>query len=88
MPYNFKENVATSEKTEGLWNVFEDERGNSSLAFHTPKLIWQSCENDSCTFELSPTQQRLFTCTRCGLHKTYILGMHKLRRGKIVSALK
>jgi hypothetical protein len=60
MTWEYKENVApidASEAVKGLWNVHEDEHGNSSLRTHTPRTIWQSCLGTNATLSL-PTHPK------------------------------
>lgn len=87
--WEFKENVAeadASPEVRGLWNVYENESGESSLRIHTPKLVWQSCPTlDECYFEITDSPKRELTCTKCGRHTTFIVGLQALIKGKIVS---
>lgn len=89
MTWNFKGNVAApnaKDEVKGLWNVYENEHGESSLKIHEPKLVWQSCPTtDDCYFELTNSPARELTCTKCGRHTTFIVGMQALVDGKIVS---
>lgn len=88
MTWELKENVApanASEEVRGLWNVYENERGESSLKIHEPKLIWESCETKKHNFELTNSARRECTCTKCGFITTFIVGLQKLIDGKIVN---
>lgn len=85
--WELKENVAkadASPEVKGLWNVYEDENGNSSLRIHEPKLIWQSCPRGECYFELTNSPRRECTCNKCGKIVTFIVGLQALVDGKIV----
>jgi len=86
--WTLKENVAnpdSSPEVKGLWNVYENENGESSLRVHTPKLIWQSCKPTEHYYELTDSPKRELTCTKCGSHTTFIVGLQALIDGKIVS---
>ena len=87
MTWNFKGNVAPPDSTKevkGLWNIYEDDAGNSSLATHTPKTVWTSCPKGECHFELTDSPKRECTCTKCGSIVFFVLGMQNLVDGKIV----
>jgi hypothetical protein len=85
MPYKFKENVAYTEGTKHLWDVYEDENGNSSLTLHKPKLIWESCPLGQCYLELTDPVKRECTCRYCKRKETFVLGLQSLVDGKIVN---
>ena len=89
MKWSYKENVAnpsSKEETRGLWDVYENENGQSSLKIHTPKLVWQSCPTHrSHYYELTNSPRRECTCTKCGFMTTFIVGLQSLVDGKIVS---
>lgn len=85
---NFVGNVAppnSKEETKGLWNVYEDDTGKSTLETHELKTIWQSCPKDECYFELTNSPRRECTCNKCGSIAHFVLGMQALIDGKIVS---
>ena len=87
MNLTYKGNVApadASEAVKGLWEVYVDERGRSSLTVHEPKLIWQSCEYKDHHFELTNPGLRECTCNKCGFITTFIVGLQKLVDGKII----
>jgi len=86
--WQFKDNVAlpnSSEKVKGLWNVYEDQDGNSTLTTHKLKTVWQSCPPGDCYFELTDSPKRECTCNKCGTITTFIVGMQALVDGKIVN---
>lgn len=86
--WEFKENVAAADakpEVKGLWNVYENERGESSLRIHTPKTVWESCLPKDHYYELTNSPRRELTCTKCGSTTTFIVGMQALVEGKIVS---
>lgn len=89
MTWDYKENVAdpnAKDEVKGLWNVYENERGESSLKIHTPKTVWESCPTlDDCYFELTDSPKRELTCKHCGRHTTFIVGLQALVDGKIVT---
>ena len=85
MKYEYKGNVAYTDKTKGLWDIYEDENGKSSLTEHKPKLIWQSCEDSDHFFELTDSPKRECTCNKCGFITTFIVGLQNLIDGKIVN---
>jgi len=88
MEYKFVKNVAHSEKTRGLWNVYEGENGESSLTTEIiPKVIWESCPPEVCYFELVSPSSREVVCRKCQKQTTFILGMQKLIDGKLVKML-
>ena len=62
-----------------LWIERFDEKGNSSLKTHVPKVVWTSCKD--CYFEL--TGNREATCKYCGRIQRIVLGMQILQDGKI-----
>lgn len=87
MTWNYKENVSpanASEKVRGLWNVYENERGESSLKIHEPRLVWQSCESNDHFFELTNPGRRECTCKKCQFMTTFIVGLQALVDGKII----
>lgn len=81
----YKGNVAHTEKTKGLWEVYEDDRGNSSLQTHKPRLVWQSCEGNDHYFELTNPGRRECTCKKCQFITTFIVGLQALVDGQIVN---
>jgi len=86
--WELKENVASPDSTpevRALWNVYENENGESSLKTHTLKTVWQSCPKDECFYELTDSPKREVTCTKCGSITTFIVGPQALVDGKIVS---
>lgn len=88
MTWEYKENVApidASEAVKGLWNVHEDEHGNSTLRTHTPRVVWQSCPKNRCYFELTDSPKRECTCRKCGSIVYFVLGIQNLIDGKIVN---
>jgi gas vesicle protein len=74
--------TSVAEKSKGLWNVYENERGESSLRLHKPKLVWKSCKFIDHEFEV--TGNREWSCTKCNFKFIPIIGMHQLIDGKIV----
>lgn len=77
--------MAWEQKTtdQGRWNEYVNtDTGESSIKYHTPKVIWQSCTEKGHTFVLSGNRE--VTCTKCGQVKTMILGLQKLVDGKLV----
>jgi hypothetical protein len=88
MTWNFKGNVAPAdakEEVKGLWNIYENERGESSLTIHEPKLVWQSCETKDHEFKLTNSGRRECTCSKCGFITTFIVGLQQLVDGKIIN---
>lgn len=86
--WEYKENVAAPDakpEVKGLWNVYENENGESSLKIHEPKLVWQSCETKDHVYELTNSPRREVTCTKCGAHTTFIVGLQALVDGKLIS---
>lgn len=69
------------EKTN-LWEEKFDEEGNSSLANHTLKTVWVSCNPGQHYYEL--TGNRECTCKHCGGITHFILGMQILQDGQII----
>lgn len=83
--WEFKENVANenaSEETKGLWNVYVNNKGESSLKLHKPKLVWKSCK--FIDHEFTVTGNREWTCSKCDFKFIPIIGIHSLKDGKIV----
>jgi hypothetical protein len=83
--WDFKENVASAgspEETKGLWNVYENERGESTLRIHTPRTVWESCPKDEHYFEITNSPKREATCNKCGYITTFVVGMDFLKDGK------
>lgn len=88
MTWEFKENVAKADakdEVKALWNVYENELGQSSLKIHEPKVIWQSCENNDHYFELTNSGRRECTCKHCKVITTFIVGLQQLVDGKIIN---
>jgi len=85
MKYEHKGNVAYTDKTKGLWDVYEDSNGKSSLTEHKPKLIWESCKTEDHEYKLTNSRKRECICTKCGFITTFVLGLQLLVDGKIVN---
>lgn len=88
MTWNYKGNVAPADakkEVKRLWDVYENELGESSLTIHEPKLVWQSCKTKDHLFELTNSGRRECTCIKCGFITTFIVGLQKLIDGKIIN---
>jgi hypothetical protein len=84
--WKLKENVANenaSEVTKGLWNVYEDDEGQTTLKLHKPKLVWKSCQSFA-DHDFEWTGNRELTCKHCNFIFLPIIGIHSLVNGKIV----
>lgn len=84
MSIDYKGNVATSEKTKGLWDIYEVD-GRSSYTEHELKTVWESCKPDEHYFELTDSPKRECTCKKCGFITHFIVGLQILSDGKIIS---
>lgn len=83
--WEFKENVAptdASEEVKGIWNVYENDLGESTLKTHKLKTVWESCETDKHYFEVTDSPKREATCKHCKFITSYIVGLDVLKDGK------
>lgn len=82
--WEFKENVApedAKEEVKALWNVYENDKGESTLKTHTLKTIWTSCPPTNHYFEITNSPKREATCKHCGFITNYVLGLDVLKDG-------
>lgn len=71
---------------EGLWSEYVNEDNNeSSVKQHTLKTVKEYCKNKKHYFILESPSSRNVICRKCGLGATFILGLHKLENGKIIT---
>jgi hypothetical protein len=75
-----------SEEVKGLWNVYENEDGVSSLTEHTLKTVWTSCKTEDHYFEITDSPKREATCNKCGFIVNFIVGIDVLKDGKFSKA--
>lgn len=88
--WEYKKNVANAdapEETHGLWNVYENERGESTLQVHELKTVWESCKPGECYFEITDSGKREATCKHCGKILNFIVGIDILKDGKFTQVL-
>lgn len=70
------------EEVKGLWNVYEDQNGKSTLEEHTLKTVWTSCAPGKHYFEITDSPKREATCKHCGFIVHFIVGIDVLKNGK------
>lgn len=78
-------NVASAEAKEevkALWDVYENEKGESTLTEHKLKTVWTSCAQDDHYFEITDSPRREATCRKCGFIVNFIVGIDVLKDGK------
>jgi hypothetical protein len=83
--WEYKGNVASkdaSDEVKGLWNVYENDLGESTLQEHIPKVVWESCLPDKHYFEITNSPKREATCKYCKTIVHYIVGIDVLKDGK------
>ena len=74
-----------NEDDKGRWNEFKNtETGESSIKEHKLKVVWKSCKENDHFWEV--TGNREVTCTKCGIGRTFILGLDKIVDGRLVRA--
>lgn len=78
-------NVASpdaKEEVKALWDVYENEKGESTLKEHTLKTVWTSCKENEHYFEITDSPKREATCNKCGFITYFIVGIDELKDGK------
>lgn len=70
------------EEVKALWDVYENEKGESTLTEHKLKTVWTSCKPGECYFEITDSPKREATCNKCGFIVTFIVGIDVLKDGK------
>lgn len=65
-----------------LWKETFNEKGESSIRYHTPKVVWVGCKAEEHDYRL--INPRLAQCKNCGNERTIIIGLHTVENGKII----
>jgi len=68
-----------------LWTETINERGESSLQTHKPKVVAQFCRFQDHEVDNNFPNSRVVVCKKCGKEIPLILGFHEIRNGKILS---
>ena len=66
-----------------LWAETIDENGKSSIEIHEPKMISQGCRDNEHYFVFDGNAQREALCKNCKTISSFIVGLHKIKEGKI-----
>lgn len=67
----------------GIWKEYvNSETGESSIKEIKTKVIKRFCKNHY--FKITDPNKREVTCTKCGVVSNYVLGFHKVVKGKVV----
>lgn len=70
----------------GLWNEYiNSQTKESSIKEHKLKSVKKFCKHNNHYFVPTSPSSRELTCRKCGIGANYILGIHKLVNGKIIS---
>lgn len=71
---------------KGLWTEYiNKETGESSIKEISPKVAKLYCKPSKHYFIPISKSSRECICKRCGIGAKYVLGLHKLEKGKITS---
>jgi hypothetical protein len=87
MTWTKTDNVAAQDakpEVKALWDVYENEKGESTLTEHKLKTVWTSCKTADHYFEITNSPRREATCNKCGFITTFIVGLDDLIDGKFV----
>lgn len=69
-----------------LWDETKNPvTGESSLMYHTPRVVWQGCIPGECIV-VDTDNPREKMCIHCKKIHNFIIGYHKLVDGKIIPA--
>lgn len=69
----------------GLWQEYVNKQtGESSLKEHKLKVVTKWCHQKKCIWRHSDEDYRTLVCKKCGRERPFVVGLHKLVKGKIV----
>jgi hypothetical protein len=68
-----------------LWTETINEKGESSLQSHTPKLVAKYCAFQDHVVDNDFPNSRVAVCKKCGKEIPLILGYHEIKDGKILT---
>lgn len=67
----------------GLWVETTNDRGESSLQTHKPKVVAQYCKFADHEVDNEFPNSRIAVCKKCGKEIPLTLGYHEIKNGKI-----
>lgn len=68
-----------------LWTETINERGESSLRTHKPRVVGQYCRFQDHEVDNEFPNSRVAVCKKCGKEISLILGFHEIKNGKILT---
>lgn len=71
----------------GLWTETIDKNGNSSIRLHQVKILSEGCKENNHFFEYDGNPQRDAICKHCKTISKFVVGLHTIKEGKIVTQI-